>query len=219
MQSYLEERASYQLANTADAYIAGLYTSAAAANIVSGATATQSSLVAGNEIICSPYLPTTNPADFYTKVLLPLKVKLSQANVPMQGRYVVMPAWAEALLEQTQAFVSVTDMQGDPSKVFSNGMIGRAAGFDIYSSNNAIEYNTGNATGTSNGTSVPSTGGYVVQAGHNMALTYAEQIVQVEALRLQTTFGDGVRGLHVFGSKLVRPDCIAVAGVARPNGI
>jgi hypothetical protein len=222
MQAYLEERASYQLANTADSYIAGLYTSAAAANIVAGANGTTSSLIAGNEIIVAPYNPTTAPADFYTGVLLPLKVKLSQANVPMSGRYCVMPAWAEALLEQTQAFVSVTDMQGDPSKVFSNGFIGRAAGFDIYSSNNSIEYDTGsatNATGVGGKTGINWTGGYVVQAGHNMALTYAEQIVQVEALRLQTTFGDGVRGLHVFGSKLVRPDCIAVAGVARPNGI
>ncbi len=200
MQSYLEERASYVLANTADTYIAGLYTGVAANNTVGGV---------GSEITPVVY-SSTHPADFYQLVLLPLKVKLSQANIPMQGRYVIVPPWAEALLEQTQAFIAVTDMQGQPSEVFTTGMIGRAAGFDIYVSNNAIEYNT---SANSN------QGDWIVQAGHPMALTYAEQIVQTEALRLQTTFADGVRGLHVFGAKLVRPDAIAVAYVTRPTGL
>ena len=50
-------------------------------------------------------------------------------------------------------------------------------------------------------------------------MTYGEQITETEALRLQTTFADGVRGLHVYGAKLVRPDAIAVAYVERPSGI
>ena len=124
----------------------------------------------------------------------------------MQGRYVIVPAWAEGLLEQTQAFISVTDMQGQPSQVFSEGFIGRAAGFNIMVSNNSVEYDTEN-------------GAYVVQAGNPMALTFGEQIVQTEALRLQTSFSDAARGLHVYGPKLVRPDAIAVAGVKRPAGI
>jgi hypothetical protein len=199
MQSYLEERASYKLADVADQYIASLYTGVATNNIVApGGTSSLTSA-----ITVATYSSTT-PADFYQKVLLPLKVQLSQANIPMQGRYVVVPPWAEALLEQTQAFIAITDMQGNASQVFQTGMIGRAAGFDIYVSNNAVN---------------PGGGTWVVQAGHPMALTYAEQIVQVEALRLQTTFADGVRGLHVYGSKLVRPDAIAVAGVLRPAGL
>jgi hypothetical protein len=200
MQSYLEERASYKLADNADQYIAGLYTGVASQNIVSN------SLTSGSYLTPAVYA-TATPADFYQKVLLPLKVKLSQANIPMQGRYVVVPPWAEALLEQTVAFIAITDMKGEASQVFQTGMIGRAAGFDIYTSNNSVEFDT-----TGNGT-------WAVMAGHPMALTYAEQIVQTEALRLQTTFADGVRGLHVFGAKLVRPDAIAVAGVTRPSGI
>jgi hypothetical protein len=194
MQSYLEERASYKLADTADQYIAGLYTGVSASNQVGSS---------GSPIAPAVYSSST-PADFYQKVLLPLKVQLSQANIPMAGRYVVVPPWAEALLEQTQAFIAITDMQGQASEVFQTGMIGRAAGFDIYVSNNAVNYSGSN---------------WIVQAGHPMAITYAEQIVQTEALRLQTTFADGVRGLHVFGAKLVRPDAIAVAYVTRPAGI
>jgi hypothetical protein len=194
MQSYLEERASYVLANTADTYIAGLYTGVASGNTVGTSSVP----------ITPALFASATPADFYTKVLLPLKVQLTEANIPMQGRYVIVPPWAEALLEQTQAFIAVTDMQGQPSEVFTTGMIGRAAGFDIYVSNNSINYSGAN---------------WICQAGHPMAITYAEQIVQTEALRLQTTFADGVRGLHVFGSKLVRPDAIAVAYVTRPSGI
>jgi P22 coat protein - gene protein 5 len=219
MQAYLEERASYQLANAADAYIASLYTSAATSNVLLNSSAA-SSIIAGNEILLSTY-QTAAPADFYQKVVLPLKVRLTQANVPMQGRYLVVPPWAEALLEQTTAFIAITDMKGEPSQVFQNGMIGRVGGFDVYVSNNAVEFDSalsGTYTPTG-GQAVPYATGWIVQAGHPMALTYAEQIVQTEALRLQTTFADGVRGLHVFGSKLVRPDCIAVAGIARPTSI
>lgn len=203
MQPYLEDRAAYKLADTADQYLAGFYTGVASQNIVSNGGS--SSLGAGNYFTPALY-SSTHPADFYQQVLLPLKVALTQANIPLTNRYVVVPPWAEALLEQTQAFIAVTDMQGNASNVFQNGIIGRAAGFDIYVSNNCVQYD-----GTNNA--------YAIQAGHPMALTFGEQINKTEALRLQSTFADGVRGLHVYGAKLVRPDAIAVAGVKRPAGI
>lgn len=207
MQSYLEERASYQLANTADTFLAGLYTGVSTSNVV--ANGANSSITAGHELAPAVY-SSSAPADFYQKVALPLKVLLTQANIPMKGRYMILPPWAEALIEQTQAFIAITNMQGQASEVFQEGSIGRMAGFDLYVSNNAVNFDP---TANSN------QGGWIVQAGHPMALTYAEQIVQTEALRLQTTFADGVRGLHVYGAKLVRPDAIAVAGVIRPTGI
>jgi len=209
MQAYLEERASYQLANTADSYLAGLYTSVSTKNIVP--VSGTSSIVAGNEVTPALFTSaTSHPADFYTTVLLPLKVLLTQSNIPMKGRYCVVPPWAEGLVEQTLNFVSVTDMQGEASYTFREGRIGRVAGFDMYVSNNCVNFDP---------TANSSQGGWVIQAGHPMAITYGEQIVQTEALRLQTTFADGVRGLHVFGAKVVRPDAIAVAGVTRPTGI
>lgn len=203
MQAYLEDRAAYKLADTADQFIAGLYTNCAYANILQNSSA--SSLNSNNGVTVNTYGgSSTNPADFYLKIVLPLKVLLDQAYVPAKGRYLVIPPWGMALLEQTQAFVSVaTPAQQD---VFANGLVGRVAGMDVYVSNNSIEYDQTN-------------NGWVVQAGHPMALTFAEQIVQTEALRLQTTFADAVRGLHVYGGRLVRPDHIAVAGVKRPAGI
>jgi hypothetical protein len=203
MQGYLEDRAAYQLANTADKYLASFYTYAG--NVLTGNDGTNPSTNSTNYI--EPGVFTTSaPADFYLQVVLPLQVQLDQSLVPSNGRYLIVPPWAEALLRETQAFVAFPDSGGSGGEVFTSGMLGRVAGFDVYKSLNAAEYDTGN-------------GGYIVQAGHPMALTFAEQIVQTEAMRLQTTFADGVRGLHVYGGKLVRPDHIAVAGVKRPAGI
>lgn len=203
MQAYLEDRAAYKLADTADQFIAGLYVNCASANILMNGA--YSSLTADHELAPALYGgSSSHPADFYLQVVLPLKVKLDEAFVPKKGRYLVVPPWAEALLEQTQAFVSVaTPAQ---QEVFTEGLIGRVSGMDVYTSNNSIEFDQ-------------TYGGWIVQAGHPMALTFAEQIVQTEALRLQTTFADAVRGLHVYGGRLVRPDHIAVAGVIRPAGI
>lgn len=206
MQSYLEDRAAYKLADTADQFIAGLYVNCAQANILLNSSG-NSSLTVGQELAPAVYGgSSSHPADFYLQVVLPLKVKLDEAYVPKKGRYLIVPPWAEALLEQTQSFVSVaTPAQ---QEVFAEGLIGRVSGFDVYTSNNSVEFDQG-GTG----------GGWIVQAGHPMAITFAEQIVQTEALRLQTTFADAIRGLHIYGGRLVRPDHIAVAGVYRPAGI
>lgn len=222
MQAYLEDRASYGLANVADTFLANMYTGVAAANVLVGpSSTTTTSLTLGNYLLPQTFASaTSHPADFYTQVLLPLSVTLDEANVPTAGRYCIVPPWADALVRQTLGFIAVTDMQGDPSKVFTTGMIGQVGGFNIMKTNNAVKFDSTPGTQTPTGGSATLyQSAYAVQAGHSMALTFGEQIVQTEALRLQTTFADGVRGLHVYGAKLVRPDCIAVAGVARPIGI
>ena len=201
MQAYLEGRAAYQMANVADSYIAGLYTGCASANIL-GST--------GAPLTPLPYTSaTSHPADFYTQVLEPAKVILDQNNVPDDDRYIICPPWAVSLISQTQAFVAVTDMQGQPSQVFQRGFEGQVSGFNVLKSNNVPQPVSGGA----------GTGVWAIQFGHPMGLTYGEQIVQTEALRLQTQIADGVRGLHVYGALMTRPDVIGVAYVQRPTGI
>jgi hypothetical protein len=199
MQAYLEDRATYALAEKADEYLAGLYTGVDAGNVVQNSGS--SSITVGHGIA-----PAVGTTDFFIKVIQPLNVKLSEALVPRQGRYLVVPPWANALLATSPAFTSVTDMSGEAAQGWQNGFIGRAGGFDIYESQNAVKFDTTN-------------GAWVVQAGHPMALTYAQQIEETEALRSQNQFADLVRGLHVYGAKLVRPTAIAVAGVVRPAGL
>jgi hypothetical protein len=200
MMDWMETRAAYRIADQADQYLAGLYTQSAPANAV-GTSA-------------SPITPatysSTHPADFFTTVLQPLKVKLDQANVPDEGRYAILPPWAAVLMEQTQAFIQFPGNNGGPGDVMQRGYLGQAAGFNLMKSNNAVNYNP-----SANG----GQGNWVIQAGHPMATTYAEQITETEALRLQAVIADGMRGLHVYGAKVVHPEAMAVAYVQRPTGI
>ena len=73
-----------------------------------------------------------------------------------------------------------------------NGNIGRAAGFDVYVSNNC--------------SSLGSLGvNFYIQTGVDMAATYAEQLNDTEAYRPEASFSDALKGLHLYGCKVTRP--------------
>lgn len=176
----MTQNAAYGLRDKADAYVASLYTGVASANTV-GSTG-------------SPVDTFTAVTDAYDKVLVPLRTKLNRANVPTEGRYVVAsPEFIGSMLRDSR-FIKVNESGTEQG--LRNGMVGRAAGFDILESNN---------------TPNPSGDTQVIQAGYPGAITYAEQILETEALRLQDTIADAIRGLHVYGAKLLRPTGIAVA--------
>ncbi|MEC4016090.1 P22 phage major capsid protein family protein [Streptomyces sp. H27-D2] len=176
----MAQNAAYGLRDKADAYVAALWTGVAAANLL-GTTG-------------APINTFTTPTDAYDKVLVPLRTRLDRSNVPTEGRYVVVTPEFEGSLLRDDRFVKVGDAGTDTG--LRNGMVGRAAGFDILKSNNAP-----NPTGDLQ----------VIQAGYPGAITYAEQIIETEALRLESTIADAIRGLHVYGAKLLRPTGIAVA--------
>ena len=176
----MAQNAAYGLRDKADAFVASLYTGAASANVI-GSTG-------------SPIDTHTTFTDAYDKVLVPLRTKLNRANVPKEGRYAtVSPEFTGSLLRDSR-FVKVNESGTEEG--LRNGIVGRAAGFDILESNN---------------TPNPSGDTQVIQAGYPGAITYAEQIIETEALRLQSTIADAIRGLHVYGGKLLRPTGIAVA--------
>lgn len=121
-----------------------------------------------------------------------LKVKLDEANIPTTGRYVIVPPWYHGLLLDDSKFVEA-DKSGT-TEALRNGAIGRAYGFDILMSNNVP-----NVTGDD----------YAVMAGYPGAISFAEQIVQTEAYRPEDSFSDALKGLHVYGAKIIRPDGVA----------
>lgn len=164
--------ASYGLRDVADQYVAALYTGAQSANALGTVSVTTAALA-------------------YTQ-LRRLSVKLDEANVPSEGRYVIVPPWYYGLLLEDDRFVRV-DASGS-SAGLRNGVVGQALGFDVMKSNNAPL-----VTGDD----------YAVMAGHPSAISFAEQIVKVETYRPQDSFSDAIKGLHVYGAKLVRPDSIA----------
>jgi hypothetical protein len=51
----------------------------------------------------------------------------------------------------------------------------------------------------------------VIVAGHDSAVATAEQINKVESVRSQTNFADVVRGMHLYGRKILRPEAIVTA--------
>lgn len=175
---FVQNRASYKMADTADQYVANLYTGAASDNVL------------------DPISTFSAYTDAYDDVLVPLGVALDDADVPSEGRYVVVPPWFHGYLLRDDRFVKVAD--SGTSEGLRNGIVGRAAGFDILKSNN---------------TPSPGDNRNIVMAGVPDAISFANQITQMEALRLQDYIADGVRGLHLYGAKLVRPDGIAVVDV------
>src|SRR5690606_35487314 len=75
---------------------------------------------------------------------------------------------------------------------------------------------TMDAEGTGAGTqtdTVLSGGSKLVIAGSSLAHSYAEQISQLEAYRPEKRFADALKGLHVFGTKVVRPEALVISAV------
>lgn len=125
-----------------------------------------------------------------------LAVTLDVDNVPEEGRFAIVSPSLHGRLLKLDTFITPGDQAGPAAR--TNGYIGSIAGLDLYKSNNLPAV-----------TDAAATGGIAI-AGHSMATTFAEQITSVEAVRLEKRFADGLKGLHVYGAKVVRPTALAV---------
>jgi len=123
--------------------------------------------------------------------VLTLGQYLSQENVPEDGRWLVIPPWFKTKLLLAKALV--TD-NGAAADAFTNGKVGRVGGFDLYESNNV----------SNDGTT------YYIMAGTKKAISFAAQVNKVEAYRPEASFSDAIKGLYVYGAKVVYPDALAV---------
>jgi hypothetical protein len=133
--------------------------------------------------------------------LIDLGILLDENDVPTQGRFVVVPSWFHGLLLKDDRFIESGDPTSEATRI--NGLVGNAGGFAILKSNQ-VPYTT-------------ITTEYRVIAGYNGAWNYAEQINDVEAYRPEKRFADAVKGLHLYGGKVVRTNCLAVLTVNRPS--
>ena len=115
--------------------------------------------------------------------------KMTEANVPTGGRWAVIPPWFE-----TKVKIAAQKIMTQNDAVVTSGYIGTIEGFDLYVSNNVK-----NTAGTL----------YKVLAGYSGSITMASQIDKTEALRDPDAFADIVRGLLVFGAKVVRANSLA----------
>jgi hypothetical protein len=176
-------RGGYQFGKTADSFVASLYTGVDAANALG--------------TIGGVGVEGTGPAIAYS-ILRRLAQKLDEADVPEDNRYVIARPWFWSILADSASKLIDSSIRGDAGETLRTGWVGHVPllNLNCFKSNQAPL-----VTGDD----------YVVQAGHPSAITFAQQINKLEAYRPENGFSDAVKGLQLYGAKLVRPSFIATA--------
>lgn len=136
-------------------------------------------------------------------VILRLGQALDEQNVPEQGRWLIIPTWMSTMIKRSE--LRQVYLSGDSVSMLRNGRIGMVDRFTIYVSNLLP---SGTAAGIAAGETV-------IYAGHSHALTFASQINNVGTLDSEQTFGRILRGLQVYGHKVVDNVALAEAIVTK----
>ena len=130
-----------------------------------------------------------------TDLIVDMGTVLDEANCPESGRFLVIPARMAGLIKKSE--LKDASLTGDSQSVMRNGRLGMIDRFTIYVSHNLNV----------------SSGKFSIIAGTKMGLTFASQMTEMETIRSETTFGDIIRGLQVYGYKVVKPEALTTAVV------
>ena len=180
------DEASYGLRDEMDQFIAGQYTGAAAANLI-GTTA-------------SPKLPnnTAGNANNVYKLVTDCRKALVKQNVPSGGWWMVVNPDFYGILLNEDKFIEA-DKAGTGLGL-RQGQVCSIKGFPIFESNNLEFIEDGDGSHDV----------YKAMFGTNAAITFADQINNVEQYSPEKRFAAAVKGLHLYGAKVVRPQCLGV---------
>ena len=136
----------------------------------------------------------STPADITSSTvlghILSAGEQLDDNNIPEEGRFMIVNPAVATLIKQSE--LRQAYLTGDSVSPLRNGFIGKIDRFNMYVSNNLST------------TSGVTSGLY----GHPKAIAYASQMTNTETVRLESSFGDGVRGLSVYGYKVILPTAI-----------
>lgn len=141
----------------------------------------------------SPLTVTKDGASSTTPVIdliVDMGTVLDEANVPESDRFLVIPAKMAGLIKKSE--LKDASLTGDSTTPLRNGRLGMIDRFTIY-----VSHNLNVASGKTS-----------LIAGHKMGFTFASQMTEMESLRAQSTFGNIVRGLQVYGYKVVKPEAL-----------
>lgn len=158
--------------------------------------------VTGTPLSVVPRDPTGGDVEILD-VILRLGQVLDEQNIPEQGRWLVLPTWACVLIKMSE--LRAVYLSGDNVSMLRNGRIGQIDRFTLYNSNLL-------PAGVSGGLAA---GEFAIYAGHSHGLTFASQISKTETLRSESTFGSLMRGLNVYGYKVVDGTALAQAIITR----
>lgn len=128
--------------------------------------------------------------------IVELNQVLDEANIPSEGRWIVLPAWYCALLKQGD--LRRADVTGDSTGMIRNGAIGQVDRTMIYMSNQLHKATDGD-TETS----------WYVQCGTKEAATFAAQVSKTDTLKIPDSFGEYWRTLFVYGRAAVQKTALA----------
>ena len=233
-QSLSSNRAAYRLADQFDQDVLGYLTGFKQAaisgnanvvnNIVNGTVAvatagtdellstmklTAADFNAGNAANCvglkaraSEAVPTTAGKANPLTVIARMARKLDQQNVDSQGRWLVVDPVFVELLKDEDSRLFDADFGGSG---LQNGLIlNNLHGFKVHVSNNLPSLGTGPST--TGGTNANNFG--MIVAGHSSSVSTADQINKTETYRDPDSFADIVRGMHLYGRKILRPEAL-----------
>jgi hypothetical protein len=128
--------------------------------------------------------------------IVDLGTVLDEQNVPETGRWLVLPAWACGMIKKSD--LKDASLAGDGQSILRNGRVGMIDRFMLYMSNNI------DTTADGGGETA-----YNIMAGHKAGLTFAAQMTKMETLKNPNAFGQLVRGLNVYGYKVIEGKYLA----------
>lgn len=152
---------------------------------------------------------TALPTEYVSPVMLINRMGrlLDQQNVDKAGRWIVIdPVMMEVLQDEDSRFLNAD--YGDSGALRNGLVINNWNGFRVYVSNNLPQVGGGSAT---TGVANQNTDYGVIVAGHDSSVATAEQINKTETYRDPDSFADIVRGMHLYGRKILRPEAIVTA--------
>ena len=125
---------------------------------------------------------------------------LDEQNIPETGRFMVIPAWLAARIKKSD--LRDASLAGDGTSILRNGRLGMIDRFTLYLSNLLLP-----ATGTPTA--------YPIFFGTTTALTFAAQFTKMETIRSERSFSNLLRGLQVYGYKIVNGVAVGLGHVSK----
>jgi len=158
----------------------------------------------------TPINVETNDAGI--NLMLLMARTLDDQSVPEENRWFVAPPIFYEKMFQAGNKIAEVQVTGDASSNLRNGLAtpGTLAGFRCYKST-ALNSTAGTDQVTLSGVATDASEN-IIMAGHISSTSTASHIAKTEVVRSTESFSDVVRGLHVFGRKVLRPESI-VRGV------
>lgn len=141
--------------------------------------------------------PVAITKDNVIDYIVDLGTVMDENNVPEGNRKIVIPAWMAGMIKKSD--LRDASLTGDSVSIARNGRLGTIDRFELYVSN-----------------LLPKTGAnHYIFAIDPKALSFATQLTKTESLRAESTFGNIMRGLMVYGRKVFQPTLLAEGVVVK----